>query len=153
MMRLGQKVLFTACLESWAFGAIRARHNVMGSLEFATSELVPNPLKVIPMFAVEHILNEYNNLRFAAQHANTTTTVIRQYMLKSHHHLFNYLGYSHACAAFATMAGALATFSWNFMDLFIAITSIALAERFRLLNRHLQNVRGKVTFYMLSSLY
>ncbi|XP_023708030.1 gustatory receptor for sugar taste 64f [Cryptotermes secundus] len=93
--------------------------------------------------AVEHLLNEYNNLKFAAQQANTTTSIIRQYMLKSHHHLFNYVGYSHACAAVATMAGALATFSWNYMDLFISITSIALAERFRLLNRHLQNVRGK----------
>jgi hypothetical protein len=120
------------------------------SSEFATSELDPVYLKIIAMFAVEHILNEYNNLKFASQHANTTTSIIRQYMLKSHHHLFNYLSYSHACAAVATMAGALATFSWNFMDLFIAITSIALAEQFRLLNRHLENVRGKVTlFYMI----
>lgn len=122
---------------------------MISSSEFATSELDPESLKIIPIFAVEHLLNEYNNLKFAAQRANTTTSIIRQYMLKSHHHLFNYLGYSHACAAVATMAEALATFSWNYMDLFIAITSIALAERFRLLNRHLQNVRGKVTlFYM-----
>jgi hypothetical protein len=119
----------------------------MHDCQFATSELDPDPLNIVPIFAVEHILNEYNNIKFAAQHANTTTSIIRQYMLKSHHHLFNYLGYSHACAAVATMAGALATFSWNFMDLFIAITSIALAERFRLLNRHLQNVKGKVTLF------
>jgi hypothetical protein len=94
---------------------------------------------------VEHLLNEYNNVQFAAQHANTTVSVLRQYMLKSHHHLFQYLAYSHACAAFATTAAAVATFSWNFMDLFIAVTGIALTERFRLLNRHLQAVRGKVT--------
>lgn len=70
---------------------------------------------------------------------------MQQYMLKSHHHLFKYLGYSHACAVFASVAAALATFSWNFMDLFIAVTSIALTERFHLLNRNLQAVRGKVT--------
>jgi hypothetical protein len=124
------------------FGTFRG---ICTRAEFATSELDQDSLEIIPMFAVEHILNEYNNVKFAARHANTTICVIRQYMLKSHHHLFNYLRYSHACAAVATMAGALATFSWNFMDLFIAITSIALAERFRLLNRHLQNVKGKVT--------
>lgn len=94
---------------------------------------------------MEHVLNDYNHLRFAAQQANSTAGVVRQYMLKSHHHLFTYIGYSHACAAFASVAEALATFSWNFMDLFIAVTSIALAERFRLLNRNLQAVRGKVT--------
>jgi hypothetical protein len=118
----------------------------MTLLELGRSELDPHSLTLVSIFAVEHILNEYNNVKFAAQHANTTTSVIHQYMLKSHHHLFNYLGYSHACAAVATMAGAIATFSWNFMDLFIAVTSIALAERFRLLNRHLQNVKGKVAF-------
>jgi hypothetical protein len=119
-------------------------------LVFATSELDPDYLNIIPIFAVEHLLNEYNNVKFAVQHANTTTSIIRQYMLKSHHHLFSYLGYSHACAAVATMAVALATFSWNFMDLFISITSIALAERFRLLNRHLQKVRGKVIFFCMT---
>jgi hypothetical protein len=97
--------------------------------------------------AVEHVLGEYNNVRFAAQHANTTADVLRQYMLKSHHHLFQLLGYSHACAAFATMAEAAATFSWNFMDVFISVIGIALTERFRLLNRHLQAVRGKVTVF------
>jgi hypothetical protein len=68
-------------------------------------------------------------------------------MLRSHNRLFQYLGYSHACAVLATMALVLATFSWNFMDLFIAIAGIALTERFRLLNRHLQAVRGKVPLY------
>ncbi|XP_021936077.1 gustatory receptor for sugar taste 64f-like isoform X2 [Zootermopsis nevadensis] len=93
--------------------------------------------------ALEHFLNEYNNLSFAARHANTTSGVVQQYMLRSHHHLFTYLGYSHACAVFASVAAALATFSWNFMDLFIAVTSIALTDRFRLLNRNLQAFRGK----------
>ncbi|XP_021936078.1 gustatory receptor for sugar taste 64f-like isoform X3 [Zootermopsis nevadensis] len=93
--------------------------------------------------AIEHFLNEYNNLSFAARHANTTSGVVQQYMLRSHHHLFTYLGYSHACAVFASVAAALATFSWNFMDLFIAVTSIALTDRFRLLNRNLQAFRGK----------
>jgi hypothetical protein len=95
--------------------------------------------------AVEHVLNEYNNVRFAAQHGNTTASVVQQYMLKSHHHLFTYIGYSHACAVFASVAAALATFSWNFMDLFISVTSIALTERFHVLNRNLQAIKGKVT--------
>jgi hypothetical protein len=111
----------------------------------ALGDLAHTPYALPAPVAVEHLLSDYNTVRFAAQHANTTISVLRQYMLKSHHHLFEYLGYSHACAAFATTAGAVATFSWNFMDLFIAIAGIALTERFRLLNRHLQTVRGKVT--------
>jgi hypothetical protein len=92
-------------------------------------------------------------VQIAARHANSTSSVFHQYMLKSHHHLFQYLGYSHACAAFATMVQLAATFSWSFMDLFIAIAGIALTERFRLLNRHLLAVRGKVPLYpMLPSL-
>jgi hypothetical protein len=86
-------------------------------------------------------------VQIAAQHANSTSGVLRQYMLQSHHHLFQYLGYSHACAALATVAQLMATFSWNFTDLFIAVACIALRERFRLLNRHLQAVRGKVPLY------
>jgi hypothetical protein len=96
------------------------------------------------------VLSEYNNVRLAAQHANTTTDMVRQYMLQSHHHLFTYLDYSHPCAVMATMASTLATFSWNFMDLFIAICSIALTERFRLLNRNLQAVQGKVTAFCVN---
>jgi hypothetical protein len=61
--------------------------------------------------------------------------------------VFQYLGYSHAWAALATIVLLMATFAWNFVDLFVVITGIALTERFRLLNRHLQTARGKVPSY------
>ena len=106
----------------------------------------PHTLYTVP---VEHVLNDYTNVQLAARQVNSTSSVLRQYMLRSHHHLFQYLGYSHACAVFATMTQILATFSWNFMDLFIVIAAIALTERFRVFNRHLQAVRGKVPLYLM----
>jgi hypothetical protein len=97
------------------------------------------------------VFSEYNIVQSAANHANSTSSVLRQYMLRSHHHLFQYLGYSHTCGALATIVQFMATFSWNFMDIFIAIAGIALTERFRLLNRHLQVARGKVPLYPITS--
>jgi gustatory receptor len=38
----------------------------------------------------------------------------------------------------------LSTFSWNFVDLFLILISIALAEQFRQLNSRLFSIRGKV---------
>jgi hypothetical protein len=93
---------------------------------------------------VEHLLGEYNTVQSAAKQANTNTSALRQYMLKSHRHLFQYLGYSHAWGALATTVQLMATFSWNFTDLFVTIAGIALRERFRLLNRNMQAARGKV---------
>lgn len=38
----------------------------------------------------------------------------------------------------------LSTFSWNFVDLFLILISIALADQFRQLNSRLNAIRGKV---------
>lgn len=40
----------------------------------------------------------------------------------------------------------LSTFSWNFVDLFLILISIALADQFRQLNSRLYSIRGKVKY-------
>jgi gustatory receptor len=42
------------------------------------------------------------------------------------------------------IANFIATFTWNFTDLFIILVSLALTERFRLFNGYLGSVQGKV---------
>ena len=39
----------------------------------------------------------------------------------------------------------LSTFSWNFVDLFLILISIALTDQFRQLNSRLNSIRGKVS--------
>lgn len=43
----------------------------------------------------------------------------------------------------------LSTFSWNFVDLFLILISIALADQFRQLNSRLYAIKGKVKYYIL----
>ncbi|XP_031780266.1 gustatory receptor for sugar taste 64f isoform X3 [Nasonia vitripennis] len=40
----------------------------------------------------------------------------------------------------------LSTFSWNFMDLFLILVSVALTDQFRQLNQRLYSIRGKHCF-------
>lgn len=52
--------------------------------------------------------------------------------------------YSLTIAIVTIIANFIATFTWNFTDLFIILMSLALTERFRLFNEYLGSVRGKV---------
>jgi len=52
--------------------------------------------------------------------------------------------YSLTTAIVTLIANFIATFTWNFTDLFIILVSLALTERFRLFNEYLGSVRGKV---------
>jgi len=52
--------------------------------------------------------------------------------------------YSLTTAIVTLISNFIATFTWNFTDLFIILVSLALTERFRLFNEYLGTVRGKV---------
>lgn len=47
-------------------------------------------------------------------------------------------------AAFVFLLNVVATFSWNYTDLFIMLLSVSLAQRFKQLNHHLRALKGKV---------
>lgn len=47
-------------------------------------------------------------------------------------------------AAFLFLQTVLATFSWNFTDLFVMLLSVSLTQRFKQLNQHLHALTGQV---------
>lgn len=42
------------------------------------------------------------------------------------------------------VTNVIATFCWNFMDLFVMIISIGLSSRFKQINKDLQRIKGQV---------
>ncbi len=47
-------------------------------------------------------------------------------------------------AVFVFLLNVVATFSWNYTDLFIMLLSVSLAQRFKQLNHRLRALKGKV---------
>lgn len=42
----------------------------------------------------------------------------------------------------------IATFIWNYMDLFVMIVSLGISTRFKQINDDLERIKGKVNVYM-----
>ncbi|KAH0949288.1 Gr1 [Eciton burchellii] len=57
--------------------------------------------------------------------------------------IFSSMSYSLWKGIVVDIINILSTFSWNFVDLFLILISIALAEQFRQLNSRLFSIRGK----------
>lgn len=55
------------------------------------------------------------------------------------------MSYSLWKAILVDIINMLSTFSWNFVDLFLILVSMALADQFQQLNSRLNSVRGKVS--------
>lgn len=66
--------------------------------------------------------------------------------------IFSRISYSLWKGILIDIINILSTFSWNFVDLFLILISIALADQFRQLNSRLYSIRGKVriVFFFLS---
>ncbi|KAJ4427620.1 hypothetical protein ANN_25268 [Periplaneta americana] len=93
---------------------------------------------------VEHCLSHHNILRWAALCSSSIRGLFRRYFTNVHKQMFAVVHYNIPLAAVNSILNIIATFTWNFTDLFIMLISMALAERFRLLNQHLDSTRGKV---------
>lgn len=67
--------------------------------------------------------------------------------------VFNRTSYSLWKGIVVQLSNGLSTFSWNFMDLFLILISIALTDQFRQLNNRIYSIREKVsnTFYKIVS--
>ena len=70
--------------------------------------------------------------------------LFKRYLIMFHSEMFGAVGFSPVLAVFSAYSNFMATFYWNFSDLFVITISIALASRFRLLNTHLTHARGMV---------
>jgi len=70
---------------------------------------------------------------------------MRRYIVVTHKHVFGVIRYSAFMAVFASVVSVISTFYWSYADVFIMLISIALSSRFRLLNVHLKQAKGKVS--------
>lgn len=59
--------------------------------------------------------------------------------------LITFLPYSPFVAFIGKFVNIVATFAWNYMDLFVMIISVGLSSRFKQINEELQRVKGEVT--------
>lgn len=82
----------------------------------------------------------------AVAHTDDITDTFRYYFTKTatYDQFFAVTDYSLTTAIVTLITNFIATFTWNFIDLFIILVSLALAERFCLFNEYLGSVRGKV---------
>lgn len=75
--------------------------------------------------------------------AESTCNIDRR-LISNFIQIFTRLAYSLWKGIVVETINILSTFSWNFVDLFLILISIALANQFRQLNSRLYSIRGKV---------
>jgi gustatory receptor len=71
--------------------------------------------------------------------------LVRRYLVVTHRHVFGVIRYSAIMAVFTSVVSLISTFYWSYADVFLMLISIALSSRFRLLNVHLKEAKGKVS--------
>nr|XP_012234221.1 PREDICTED: gustatory receptor for sugar taste 64f-like [Linepithema humile] len=71
------------------------------------------------------------------------TDVIGTYFQSHFPQIFSRISYSLWKGILIEVINILSTFSWNFVDLFLILISIAVADQFRQLNSRLYAIRGK----------
>ncbi|CAK9814288.1 Gustatory receptor for sugar taste 64f [Anthophora quadrimaculata] len=104
---------------------------------------------VVMIFAlVEHsfsILHGYIKAKECAQFRGDPD-IIGVYFQSQFPQIFSRIPYSLWKGIVVDIINILSTFSWNFVDLFLILISIALADQFRQLNSRLYSIRGKYHF-------
>ncbi|XP_003705354.1 gustatory receptor for sugar taste 64f isoform X2 [Megachile rotundata] len=88
---------------------------------------------------VEHILSIVNNAEGYEWNGSNSTfrNFLEMYNSRSHSFIFDTLEYNFAFGLFIFIISKLATFVWNFTDLFIILVATGLAERYKCLNKKL----------------
>ncbi|XP_078034005.1 gustatory receptor for sugar taste 64f isoform X2 [Augochlora pura] len=72
--------------------------------------------------------------------------VVGVYFQSQFPQVFTMISYSLWKGILVDLINVLSTFSWNFVDLFLILISIALVEQFRQLNNRLSSIKGKYHF-------
>ncbi|KAF3421472.1 hypothetical protein E2986_03551 [Frieseomelitta varia] len=100
---------------------------------------------------IEHVLSMFNSVEGYDWNAPNSTfhSFLETYTLRSHSFLFDTLDYNFIIGLYVFVVSKLATFTWNFMDLFIMLVATGLAERYKSLNKTLAVTVTKYrpTFY------
>ncbi|KAK2575503.1 hypothetical protein KPH14_011224 [Odynerus spinipes] len=92
---------------------------------------------VVLLFSlIEHILSVVNNsVDFEWGTSNSTfPNFLRIYTAASHAFILESVEYNFALGIYIFVASKIATFTWNFTDLFVMLVSTGLAERYKSLN-------------------
>ena len=97
-------------------------------------------------FAVEHIFLHVRVIRLAVLCAvEDKMDGICTYFFNSFPHVYDYFPCSLWNGVIMFIINVLCAFGWTYMDLFIILISVALADNFQHLNMCLQSVQGKVS--------
>ncbi|XP_076235177.1 gustatory receptor for sugar taste 64f [Calliopsis andreniformis] len=104
---------------------------------------------VVMIFAlVEHSLSIIHGSIRATECAEFqgNSDIVGVYFQSQFPQVFSNISYSLWKGIAVDIINVLSTFSWNFVDLFLILISIALADQFRQLNSRLHSIRGKYHF-------
>lgn len=80
----------------------------------------------------------------AAKDCPTIDDPIKAFYIANYPQVFVIFPYSGSLGMFAKFLNIIASFVWNYTDLFVIIISIGLASKFQQLNTELMKVKGKV---------
>jgi len=95
--------------------------------------------------AVQHIFSHVRAIRVAVLCAmEDKMDGVCTYLFNSFTHMYDYFPCSLWNGVIMFIINVLCAFAWTYMDLFIILMSIALADKFQQLNRCLQSVQRKV---------
>ncbi|XP_011881612.1 PREDICTED: gustatory receptor for sugar taste 64f-like isoform X1 [Vollenhovia emeryi] len=121
-----------------------SRHRRISKTSLATRFKIVTAV-VMLLALVEHgaaVLSAYASAVECAVYRGETD-IVGTYFQSQFPQIFTRLSYSLWKGIMVETLNILSTFSWNFVDLFLILISIALADQFRQLNSRLYLIRGK----------
>lgn len=93
--------------------------------------------------SVEHLLSIVS-LVFSTNNCPAISDPIEAFFLSHLSQIFTWTDYTPSKAFFGKVFNIMASFLWNYMDLFVILTSVGLASRFKQINDHLLIYKGQV---------
>ncbi|XP_046736250.1 gustatory receptor 5a for trehalose-like [Diprion similis] len=100
---------------------------------------------VLTCALLEHILSMVKNTpsyRWDTATNMSLNNYLHEYSHNSHEFIISVWGYNLAVGMFLFVVGKIATFTWNFTDLFVMLVSTGLAERFKTLNTRMTSANA-----------
>ncbi|KAJ9580915.1 hypothetical protein L9F63_023904, partial [Diploptera punctata] len=91
----------------------------------------------------EHLLAQNDSWSTVSLCMKSTTDKIHGLIIQIGFQVIRIVGYNVPSATFGLFINLFTAFYWSFIDLFLITISIALASRFRVLNKYLKNNIGK----------
>ncbi|XP_076645881.1 gustatory receptor for sugar taste 64f isoform X1 [Halictus rubicundus] len=123
------------------------RHRKLSKTSLSTKFKIVTIIVMI-LALVEHgfsILHGFNKAQECANFQGSSD-VVGVYFESQFPQVFSKISYSLWMGIIVDLINILSTFSWNFVDLFLILISIALVEQFRQLNNRLYSIKGKYHF-------